>query len=50
MSEVAFYNIPLYQKTEKHHYYDKPALEIVDIVERLHKKYQSYKQATLLDA
>lgn len=50
MSEVAFYNIPLYSKSLKHHYYDKPVNEIVDIVERLQRKYQSYKQATLLDA
>lgn len=39
MSEVAFYNIPLYQKSAKHHYFDKPVIEIVDIVERLQRKY-----------
>jgi hypothetical protein len=50
MSEIAFYNIPLYIKGNKHHYYDKPVIEIVDIVERLQRKYQNYKQATLLDA
>lgn len=50
--EVNFHVIPIYQPSwskKKHYYYDKPQVELYDVYERLKRKYQTYKCATLMD-
>ena len=51
-SEISFHAIPLYMSywcTFNHYYYDKPEMELDHILERLKRKYQAYKAATVME-
>lgn len=48
-NELHFHNIPLYMSywsAHNHYYYEKPAVELGNVNERLKRKYQTYKQLT----
>jgi hypothetical protein len=38
-----------YWCTQNHYYFDKPAVDLDNVLERLKRKYQAYKSATLLE-
>ena len=50
--EVNYHAIPMYMPywcTQNHYYYDKPLVELQNVLERLKRKYQGYKAAELME-
>lgn len=51
-SEIQFHSIPMYMSywcTFNHYYYDRPPVDIGNVLERLKRKYQGYKCVTLMN-
>lgn len=51
LRELHFHAIPMYMAywcTFNHYYYDKPTVELDNVIERLKRKYQAYKAGVVM--